>query len=173
MACQAFPSPHCAVAGDGPVVLLKLEQRPNTTMQKDPHPIDRHVGSRVRLRRTVVGMSQEQLGHKLGVTFQQVQKYEKGSNRVSASRLWQIARILGVPVSFFFEQVAAAAQGEGFADADQSQIQDMTQSTESLALLRHFTQIVEPGLRRAVVDLARSLASVPTAAAAKGSEPDS
>jgi len=173
MPVRPVPSLHSAVAGDGPVVLLNTEQRPNTTMQKDPHPIDRHVGSRVRLRRTVIGMSQEQLGHKLGVTFQQVQKYEKGSNRVSASRLWQIARTLGVPVSFFFEQVALAAQGEGFADAEQSQIQDMTQSTESLALLRHFTQIAEPGLRRAVVDLARSLASATTSAAAQESDPDS
>ncbi|NND50681.1 MAG: helix-turn-helix transcriptional regulator [Rhizobiales bacterium] len=128
---------------------------------KDPHPIDRHVGGRVRLQRTLVGMSQEQLGDKLGVTFQQVQKYEKGSNRISASRLWQISRILGTPVSFFFDLSPDIAdpQLEGLAEAGQSEIGDMTHSTESLTLLRHFTQISDPTTRRAVIDLARSLAA--------------
>ena len=133
--------------------------------QKNPHPIDRHVGGRVRLRRTLIGMSQEQLGHKLGVTFQQVQKYEKGSNRVSASRLWQVARILGVPISFFFDQATDVSdpQLEGLADSGQSEINDVTQSTESLVLLRHFTQIPDPAIRRAVVDLARTLATATSA----------
>ena len=119
----------------------------------------------MRLRRTLIGMSQEQLGHKLGVTFQQVQKYEKGSNRVSASRLWQMARILGVPVSFFYEQASDISdpQLEGLADAGQSQIQDLMQSTESLSLIRHFSQIPEPAIRRAVIDLARSLATATVA----------
>ncbi len=106
-------------------------------------------------------MSQEQLGHKLGVTFQQVQKYEKGTNRVSASRLWQAAKILGVPVSFFFDQATDITEDqlEGFTDTGQSQINDLTQSTESLVLLRHFTQIPQSAIRRAVVDLTRSLAT--------------
>src|SRR6201988_3669252 len=73
--------------------------------KKAPNPIDRHVGSRVRMRRMMLGMSQEKLGDALGLTFQQVQKYEKGANRIGASRLQQISQILQVPVSFFFEGV--------------------------------------------------------------------
>ena len=76
--------------------------------KKQPNPIDIHVGSRVRLRRMMLGMSQEKLGESLGITFQQIQKYEKGTNRVSASRLQGIARLLSVPVSYFFEDLAAA-----------------------------------------------------------------
>src|ERR671914_1569018 len=71
--------------------------------KKAPNPIDRHVGSRVRMRRMIVGMSQEKLGESLGLTFQQVQKYEKGTNRIGASRLQQISKVLGVPIEFFFE----------------------------------------------------------------------
>ncbi|RUY60953.1 XRE family transcriptional regulator, partial [Mesorhizobium sp. M7A.F.Ca.CA.001.13.1.1] len=71
--------------------------------KKKPNPIDIHVGSRIRLRRNMLGMSQEKLGENLGITFQQIQKYEKGTNRVGASRLQAIASILGVPVAFFFE----------------------------------------------------------------------
>src|ERR1700752_933156 len=81
-----------------------------------PNPIDVHVGSRVRLRRTLLGMSQEKLGEAIGLTFQQVQKYERGANRVGASRLYDLSRVLDVPVSFFFDdistEVAAAAAGE-------------------------------------------------------------
>ena len=133
--------------------------------QKEPHPIDRHVGGRVRLQRTLIGMSQEQLGDKLGVTFQQVQKYEKGSNRISASRLWQISKILSAPVSFFFELSSdiSDSQLEGFSEANQSEIGDMAYSTESLVLLRQFTQISDPAIRRAVIDLARALAAASSA----------
>src|ERR671926_591337 len=70
---------------------------------KSPNPVDKHVGGRVRLRRMLIGMSQEKLGEALGITFQQVQKYEKGTNRIGASRLHQIAQVLGVPISFFYE----------------------------------------------------------------------
>ena len=87
-------------------------------LKKVPNPIDRHVGSRVRMRRMLAGISQEKLGDALGLTFQQVQKYEKGSNRISASRLQQIAKMLGVPVAFFFEGAPAGeTTGGGFADA--------------------------------------------------------
>ena len=79
--------------------------------KKIPNPIDVHVGSRVRLQRTLVKMSQEKLGEQLGLTFQQVQKYEKGSNRISASRLWQMSKILGVPVAFFFEDIPESEGG--------------------------------------------------------------
>lgn len=128
---------------------------------KQPHPVDRHVGGRVRLRRTLAGMSQEQLGEQLGVTFQQVQKYEKGSNRISASRLWQIAEILDVPVAFFFEgtRTSAAQNAAGFAEDRQAEITGIANSTESLQLLRYFTHIIDPKVRRSVVDLTRSLAS--------------
>src|SRR3954464_42214 len=74
-----------------------------TATQKSPNPVDRHVGSRVRMRRMLIGMSQEKLGAALGITFQQIQKYEKGTNRIGASRLHQIARVLNTPVAFFFE----------------------------------------------------------------------
>src|SRR6476620_12335762 len=85
-----------------------------------PNPVDVHVGSRVRLRRTLLGMSQERLGEAIGLTFQQVQKYERGANRVGASRLFDLSRVLDVPVSFFFEDMAPAVQPEergGLAEA--------------------------------------------------------
>ena len=128
-----------------------------------PHPIDRHVGSRVRLRRVLIGLSQERLGVQLGVTFQQIQKYEKGTNRISASRLWQIGAILGVPIAYFFDGASnlIASRAEGFADTGQNQISGIAQSTESLQLLRHFTHIADPHVRRAVVDLTRSLSTHP------------
>src|ERR1700754_4961781 len=88
--------------------------------KKAPNPTDKHVGSRVRMRRMMLGMSQEKLGDALGLTFQQVQKYEKGANRIGASRLQQIAQILQVPVSFFFEGARAAPglqQADGFGEA--------------------------------------------------------
>src|SRR5215212_6697792 len=86
--------------------------------KKKPNPIDIHVGSRVRLRRMMLGMSQERLGENLGITFQQIQKYEKGTNRIGASRLQHIARVLSMPVSYFFEGAPgmAAAPAEGLED---------------------------------------------------------
>jgi len=74
-------------------------------MTKTPDPVDRHVGSRLRLQRTLIGFSQQKLGQALGITFQQIQKYEHGTNRIGASRLYQISQILDVPVSFFFEEM--------------------------------------------------------------------
>ncbi len=130
---------------------------------KNPNPIDVHVGNRVRMRRMLIGMSQERLGKELGLTFQQVQKYEKGTNRISASRLYRIAQILGVPVQYFFEDLptsVAAPVQEGFAEArtEQSMIMDFLNSSEGLQLNRHFAAIKDPAVRRAVVDLVRSLA---------------
>src|SRR6476646_12124434 len=86
--------------------------------KKKPNPTDIHVGSRIRMRRNMLGMSQEKLGENLGITFQQIQKYEKGTNRVGASRLQAIASILGVPVAFFFEDAPGqeAAPGRGFSE---------------------------------------------------------
>ncbi|MBK5928284.1 helix-turn-helix domain-containing protein [Rhodobaculum claviforme] len=110
------------------------------------HPVDQHVGSRVRQRRHELGITQQVLASKLGVTFQQVQKYELGLNRVSASRLWHVARILEVPVAFFFEGL------EGAPGTGAQPVPD----EEALSLLRSFSAISEPKRRR-LLDLARCL----------------
>ncbi len=131
--------------------------------KKDPNPIDVHVGNRVRLRRMLVGMSQEKLGEKLGLTFQQVQKYEKGSNRVSASRLYQISEILAVPVQFFFEDVpddvVTAQPSGGFGEtANPAAIMDFLNSTDGFQLSRGFISIEDPKVRRRLIDLVKALA---------------
>ncbi|MDZ7824003.1 MAG: helix-turn-helix domain-containing protein [Ahrensia sp.] len=128
--------------------------------KKVPNPIDIHVGSRVRLRRTMVGMSQEKLGESLGITFQQVQKYEKGTNRVGASRLQNIAGILNVPVSFFFEDAPgeeAVPQG-GLAEASANYVVNFLSSSEGLQLNRYFVKIADHKVRRRIIDLVKSLA---------------
>ncbi|QDZ01286.1 helix-turn-helix transcriptional regulator [Nitratireductor mangrovi] len=130
--------------------------------KKKPNPIDIHVGSRVRLRRNMLGMSQEKLGESLGVTFQQIQKYEKGTNRVGASRLQAIATILNVPVSFFFEDapVESAPGAKGFAeDRSTNYVVDFLGSTEGLQLNRAFVKIADSRVRRRVIDLVKALAA--------------
>ncbi|MEP3439004.1 MAG: helix-turn-helix domain-containing protein [Hoeflea sp.] len=132
--------------------------------KKKPNPIDIHVGSRVRLRRTMLGMSQEKLGEALGITFQQIQKYEKGTNRVGASRLQNISTILNVPVSFFFEDAPGdPSTGQpGMAEANSSNyVVDFLSSSEGLQLNRAFIKIPDPKVRRKLVDLVKSLASEP------------
>lgn len=130
-------------------------------IKKQPNPIDKHVGSRVRMRRMMLGMSQEKLGERLGLTFQQVQKYEKGTNRIGASRLQQISAILSVPVAFFFE---GAPSGEGTASGgfqegqSPSYVADFLSTTEGLSLNRSFLRIKDPKVRRKVVELVRALA---------------
>ena len=129
--------------------------------KKKPNPIDIHVGSRIRLRRTMLGMSQEKLGESLGITFQQVQKYEKGTNRVGASRLQNISAILNVPVSFFFEDAPGeqAAEGSGgLAENSASYVVNFLSSSEGLQLNRAFVKIPDPKVRRRIIDLVRSLA---------------
>jgi len=130
--------------------------------QKSPHPIDQLVGGRVRQQRMFVGMSQEQLGEKLGLTFQQIQKYEKGANRVSASRLWEMSKIFDVPICYFFEGTETGHDEHvnddvGFAETEQSRLTGGSDS-ERLRLNRYFVQITDPSLRRAVIDLAKSIA---------------
>ncbi len=129
--------------------------------RRNPNPIDVHVGNRVRMRRMLIGMSQEKLGERLGLTFQQVQKYEKGSNRVSASRLYQMAQILGVSVQFFFEDVAAPAMSE-HVDAHEAgetnTIMDFLNSSEGVQLNRAFSEIGNATVRRRVIDLVKSIA---------------
>ena len=129
--------------------------------KKSPDPTDKHVGSRVRMRRMMLGMSQEKLGDALGLTFQQVQKYEKGTNRISASRLHHTAHILQVPVAFFFE---GAPHVRGFpARADNAPspayVSDFLATSDGLALARAFTAIKNAKLRRCITDVIVSIAS--------------
>lgn len=133
-----------------------------TENKKKPNPIDIHVGSRIRLRRTMLGMSQEKLGESLGITFQQIQKYEKGTNRVGASRLQNISSILNVPVSFFFEDApgeSSSSGSSGLAEASSSNyVVDFLSSSEGLQLNRAFVKIGDPKVRRKLVDLVKALA---------------
>ena len=127
---------------------------------KAPNPVDKYVGSRVRMRRIMLGMSQEKLGEALGLTFQQIQKYEKGTNRVGASRIQQISEILQVPVSFLFEggpstMAAATGAGEGTSP---TYVSDFLATSEGLALTRAFTRIADAKLRRSIVDLVEKIA---------------
>jgi transcriptional regulator with XRE-family HTH domain len=129
--------------------------------KKQPNPIDIHVGSRVRLRRMMLGMSQEKLGESLGITFQQIQKYEKGTNRIGASRLQHIARVLTVPVSFFFEDApgAPAEPQGGMAEPKSTHyVVDFLSSAEGLQLNKAFIRIKDGKLRRKIIDLVRALA---------------
>jgi len=127
--------------------------------KKTPNPIDKHVGSRVRMRRMMLGMSQEKLGDALGLTFQQVQKYEKGTNRIGASRLQQISLILQVPVAFFFEGAPAPPGGPtGFGEASSPEYVQATLSTsDGLALVKAFARIKSAKLRRRIVDLVEEM----------------
>ena len=128
---------------------------------KTPNPVDKHVGSRVRMRRIMLGMSQVKLGEALGLTFQQIQKYEKGTNRVGASRLQQIADTLQVPVSFLFEGAPDSnAMEGGFGESPSTAyVSDFLASSEGLALTRAFTRITDAKLRRSIVDLVEQIAS--------------
>lgn len=129
-------------------------------MAKTPDPIDRHVGSRVRMQRVLMKMSQEKLGEALGLTFQQVQKYEKGTNRIGASRLQQISRTLNVPPSFFFEGAPTAAPtANGFAEEPSAQyVVDFLSTAEGLHLNRAFARIRDAKIRKRVLDLVAALA---------------
>lgn len=133
----------------------------NEPKKKVPNPIDVHVGSRIRLRRNMIGLSQEKLGEHLGITFQQVQKYEKGTNRVGASRLQAISEILQAPVSFFFEDAPGHADDgpQGLGESQQANyVVDFLGSSEGLQLNRAFVTISDPKVRRRVIDLVKALA---------------
>ena len=132
-----------------------------------PSPIDAHVGTRVRLRRTLLGMSQEKLGEALGLTFQQVQKYERGVNRIGASRLFDLARVLDVPISFFFDDMPDALGGagavagrrvHGFAEQQDGFEDDALHRRETLELVRAYYRITDASVRKRVFDLIKSLA---------------
>ncbi len=129
--------------------------------RKTPHPVDIHVGERVRLRRMMVGMSQDKLADALGLTFQQVQKYEKGANRVGASRLFQIANILNVPVQFFYDDFTQelGLPVNGFAEDDSaSEFMGLLATPEGVQLCKAFSQITDPAVRKKLLDLIKTLA---------------
>jgi transcriptional regulator with XRE-family HTH domain len=129
--------------------------------KKAPNPTDKHVGSRVRMRRMMLSMSQEKLGDALGLTFQQVQKYEKGTNRIGASRLQQISHILQVPVAFFFEG-APSPHGltDGMREAPSpAYVSDFLATSDGLSLTKAFMRIKQPKLRRRIVDLVEAIAA--------------
>jgi transcriptional regulator with XRE-family HTH domain len=132
------------------------------------NPIDKHVGSRVRMRRIMLNMSQIEMGDALGVTFQQCQKYEKGTNRISASRLQLLCRILRVPVAFFFEGVPHAIglpDPVGTGAETPTYVSDFAATSDGVALAKAFTHIRDVKLRRAIVALVRQTASEPEFAA--------
>ena len=122
------------------------------------NPIDTHVGKRLRLRRNIMGMSQENLADELGITFQQVQKYEKGVNRISASRLFEIARLLAAPVAFFFEEFGQANPVMGLAEDSAEFEAEDDKGKESMALLRAYYKIQDPKIRKKALELIKSLA---------------
>lgn len=126
-----------------------------------PNPIDIHVGTRVRLRRTMLGLSQEKLGDSLGITFQQIQKYEKGSNRIGASRLQKLSEILKTPISFFFEDAPSSEKTivGGLSEADSpNYLVDFLSTSEGLQLNKAFANIKDPKVRKKIIDLVCSLA---------------
>jgi transcriptional regulator with XRE-family HTH domain len=132
-----------------------------------PDPMDIHVGSRVRLRRILLGMSQGKLGERLGLTFQQIQKYEKGVNRIGASRLFDMSRVLGVPVQYFYDDAPfgadqAAMPAHGFAERPtDTYITEFMNSREGIELSRAFSRITDPKVRRSVIELVRAMSGEP------------
>ena len=131
-----------------------------------PNPIDVHVGSRVRLRRTLLGMSQEKLGDAIGLTFQQVQKYERGANRIGASRLFDLSRVLDVPVSFFFDDIATRPAGlepsetAGESEGEAGRLEaDPMMRRETLELVRAYYRIPDSQIRRRLFDLTKAIAN--------------
>ena len=138
-----------------------------------PRPVDVHVGSRVRLRRTMLGMSQEKLGEAIRLTFQQVQKYERGANRIGASRLYELSQVLEVPVSFFFDDMPAdlaereSQRTSGLAEAAQAAYgADPMTKRETLELVRAYYRITDPAVRKKLFELAKTLAKASEARSA-------
>lgn len=127
-------------------------------IDRGPNPVDRHVGLRIRMRRKERGLSQERLAESVDLTFQQIQKYERAANRVSASKLWEIARALKTPLGYFFEGLPET--GAPHADAGVS-MQDFLLSAEGLEMMASFPRIRDPRVRRKVLDLVRAMANAP------------
>ncbi len=133
---------------------------PGRTISKDgPHPVDVNVGKRLRVRRTLLGMSQEKLGDALGITFQQLQKNERGANRIGSSRLFELSRILDVPISYFFEEMPADLNRRDRATVATSDKEfDVMTKRETLGLVRAYYRIQAPAIREQIRALAKSLA---------------
>lgn len=146
--------------------MTNTRQLSRRTPSGQPNPIDVYVGARLRLRRSLLGLSQEALGAALGLTFQQVQKYERGANRIGASRLFDLARALGVDVDYFYEdmgeEVAAASSRQMTHGTSASQLHqlDLLGNRETLELVRAYYRIEDPEIRRRVHQLAKALAAV-------------
>jgi transcriptional regulator with XRE-family HTH domain len=138
---------------------VEIEERISNGSRK-ANPIDVHVGGRVRLRRMLLGMSQEKLGEHLGLTFQQIQKYEKGINRIGASRLFDLSQVLSVPVQFFYEELSVGSAGAaGFGERPaESYAAEFLGSREGLELNKAFARVTDPRVRRSIVDLVRAFA---------------
>ncbi len=128
-----------------------------------PHPVDVHVGARVRMRRTLLGMSQEKLGEAIGLTFQQVQKYERGANRIGSSRLYDVARVLDVPVEFFFEDMPAKVVGNSpsqrrrKAEESSRYERDPIVKRETLELVRAYYKISKPQVRKRLFEVVKAI----------------
>jgi transcriptional regulator with XRE-family HTH domain len=129
---------------------------------KRPHPVDLHVGAAVRLRRKTLGLSQEGLATSIDLTFQQVQKYERGSNRISASKLYEISRFLKVPIQVFFRGLDDDEAGSGFAESrSEKDVHAFLMSTEGIELAQAFPHVQKPAVRRKILDLVRALGDDP------------
>ncbi|MBT5767602.1 helix-turn-helix domain-containing protein [Emcibacteraceae bacterium] len=131
-------------------------------VKSSPDPVDIHVGARVRLRRTLLGMSQEKLGKALGLTFQQVQKYERGANRIGSSRLFQLSKILDVPVSFFFDEMTTdtTQKADGMAEGNKQVFEvDKLSRRETLELVRAYYKITDPSVRKKIFEMVKAVGS--------------
>ena len=128
--------------------------------KSNPEPVDVHVGSRVRLRRTLLGMSQDKLGKALNLTFQQIQKYERGANRIGSSRLYKLSQILDVPVSFFFDEMPPEVTGKaaGFSEGGQQDFEvGQLSRRETLELVRAYYKIKNPTVRKKLFEMVKAL----------------
>ena len=149
-------------------------RRPGRPKVETPNPVDVRVGARLRLRRNMLGLSQEKLGEAIGLTFQQVQKYERGANRIGASRLHELSRVLDVPVSFFFDDtdpVRAPAMG-GFSEPPAEAFEsDPLRKQETVELVQAYFSIEDAAVRRRLLDLAKALAAAGETASEKPATP--
>ena len=145
------------------MAISRILRRPGRQKSDKPNPVDIQVGSRVRLRRNMLGLSQEKLGEAIGLTFQQVQKYERGANRIGASRLHELSRVLDVPVAFFFDDtdpVRAPAIPAGFAEPTAEAFDsDPLRRPETIELVDAYFAIEDAAVRRRLLDLAKALAA--------------
>jgi len=140
--------------------IITVDNKLPDSTKKKPNPVDVYVGGRVRLRRMLVGLSQEKLGISMGLTFQQIQKYEKGANRIGASRLFRLSQILEVPVQFFFDGMPAVdgQVATGMAEPKQDAfLYEFLHTRDGLELIRAFVKVANADIRKSVIELVRSL----------------